>query len=80
MTATSTLTPPSVTRAWSRVQRTVALVFVIAVFAVAAFVAGRASSDSHSPASVTPAVAPAAVVTPAPAPIDVPCHLVGRPC
>jgi hypothetical protein len=78
MTATSTLSGPAGSRAWTRLQRTVALVFVIAVFAVAAFAAGRASRDSHTPASVTPAVAPAAVV--APAPIDVPCHLVGRPC
>jgi hypothetical protein len=76
MTATSTLSAPAVSRAWSRLQRTVALVFVIAVLAVAAFAAGRASSDSHRPASVTPA----AVLTPAPARIDVPCHLVGHPC
>jgi hypothetical protein len=76
MTATSTLTPPGVSRAWSRVQRTVALVFVIALFAVAAFAAGRASNDSHHPATINPAV----VVTPATAPIDVPCHLVGHAC
>jgi hypothetical protein len=76
MTATSTLTPPGMSRAWSRVQRTVALVFVIAAFALAAFVAGRASNDSHHPASINPAT----VATPATAPIDLPCHLVGHPC
>ena len=80
MTTTSTLSGSAGSRAWSRVQRTVALVFVIAVFAVAAFAAGRASSDSHDPASVPPAVAPAVVLTPPPAPTDVPCHLVGHPC
>jgi hypothetical protein len=75
MTATSTLSAPGVSRAWNP-QRTVALVFVIAIFAVAAFAAGRASSNSHSPAAITPAV----VLAPAPAPVDVPCHLVGHAC
>ncbi len=80
MTATSTLSGPVMPRAWSRVQRTVALVFVVAVFAVAAFAAGRATSDSHRPASLTPVVTPAAGIQPAPAPVAVPCHLVGHAC
>jgi hypothetical protein len=77
MTATSTLSRPAAPRVWSRVQRTLALVFVIAVFAVAAFAAGRASIDTHDPVSVTPPALPA---PPPAAPIDAPCHLVGHPC
>jgi hypothetical protein len=77
MTATSTLSRPAPPRAWSRVQRTLALAFVIAVLAVGAFAAGRASIDTHAPVSVTP---PALPVPPPTAPIDAPCHLVGHPC
>ena len=41
MTATSVLTPTSVTRSWTAVQRTVAVLFAIAVFVAIAFAAGR---------------------------------------
>lgn len=75
MTATSTLTPPALTRSWNRAQRVVALVFVVALFIAVAFAAGRASIHTHGSSTITP---PSALVPSASDPTGVQCHV--GPC
>lgn len=76
MTATSISSPTALTRSWSAVQRTVALVFVIAVFAAVAFTVGRASAHTgHG----SPVIAPSSISAPSPSGATPQCR-VGHPC
>ena len=55
MTAASVLTPTVVTRSWKTMQRIATVVFVIVLFSVLAFAAGRASVHARhtSPPAVS---------------------------
>jgi hypothetical protein len=75
MTATSVLSPTAATRSWYAVQRTVAMLFVVAVFATLAFTAGRASVHVHRD---SPVITPPVLSVPAPA--DAYRCYSGRPC
>ena len=61
MTATSVLAPSAVARSWTAVQRAIVMLFVVVVFAAAAFGIGRATAPAHH---TSPAITPAAVSVP----------------
>ena len=58
MTATSVLAPSVVARSWGAVQRALVMLFVVVLFAAAAFAIGRATAPTHRASTVNP---PAAV-------------------
>jgi len=77
MAAASVLSPSAASRSWNAVHRLVVLLFVVGLFAAAAFAIGRSSVDVHHGSSVIPP-APVSVSSPSGA-TAVGCR-VGHPC
>ena len=77
MTATSVLAPSAVARSWTAVQRAIVMLFVVVVFAAAAFGIGRATAPAHH---TSPAITPAAVSVPSASAAPAVACRAGHPC